>query len=375
MEWHIMTSSKGGIGKTLLALLLLAHFLEKESQARTLENSQQGSTLVLDLNGMNADSSAILTFKKKLGEEVIIQLNEKLVPVPDAEQIILHKTYSYDDNGKRCFYAVGGPLNPFGLYNPQLFAELLSKIKENAKAIAAQLELPPLQRVIIDTNCHFCNIFSQRGDDYKLYTEDTLKNDSINIWFLWVYRQLSKLIDKKKDDKEYTIVVQTAKAIEKNLSSHFCQNGGVNLTPFIHVFNPVVLASSQANEHKNKGVWVSIINAITQNKDYTIDSLKEVEQFKPGACLQFDVLLDKLEAALVRVGPRPDDDPHVLFLDVLVEAIQHQFTDSSEEYPMNVIPLSVYESTLQGYTDKERYDAVSKLRELDIYKNFSQFLW
>ena len=172
MEWHIMTSSKGGIGKTLLALLLLAHFLEKESQACTLEqNSQLGSTLVLDLNGMNADSSSILTFKKKVGEEVIIQLDEKLVSVPEAEQIVLNKTYSYDENGKQCFYAVGGPLNPFGLCNPRLFAELLSRIKENAKAIATQLELPPLQRVIIDTNCHFCNIFSQKKDDYKLYTE------------------------------------------------------------------------------------------------------------------------------------------------------------------------------------------------------------
>ena len=140
------------------------------------------------------------------------------------------------------------------------------------------------------------------------------------------------------------------------------------------MFNPVVLASSQANEHKNRGVWASIINAITQNKDYTIDSLKKVEQLEPGACLQFDVLLNKLETALVRVGPRPDDDPHILFLDILIEAI-NQFADSSKEYPMNVIPLSVYESTLQGYTDKERYDAVSKLRTLDIYKNFSQFLW
>jgi hypothetical protein len=374
MEWHIMTSSKGGIGKTLLALLLLAHFLEKESQARTSEEgAKPGSTLVLDLNGVNADSSAILLYKKKVGGEVIIALNEKLVPVPEAEQIIIHKTYSYDNNGKQCFYAVGWPLNPFGLYNPRLFAELLSEIKGSAKEIAAQHGLPPLQRVIIDTNCHFCNIFSKKEEDYTLYTKGKLKDDSINIWFLWVYRQLSKLIEKKEN--EYIVVEQTAKAIEKNLSSHVCKNGGVNLTPFIHVFNPIVLASSQANEHKNKGVWASIIDAIIQNKDYTIKPLKEVEQLHSGACITFEALVEKLGAALVRVGPRPDDDPHLLFLDMLIEAINNQFTDSSSgEYPMNVVPLSVYESTLQGYTDKERYDAVAKLRTLAIYNNFSKIL-
>ena len=81
MEWHIITSSKGGIGKTLLALLLLAH---------NLDNKKKGSTLVLDLNGMNTDSSAILLYRKRVGKPINAELKRE---IETQQKILLNSLF------------------------------------------------------------------------------------------------------------------------------------------------------------------------------------------------------------------------------------------------------------------------------------------
>jgi cellulose biosynthesis protein BcsQ len=185
MEWHVITGSKGGIGKTLLTLLLLAY---------NLENKKQESTLVLDLSGMNTDSSAMLLSQMKLGNPIRMDL-ENPVPIQQvgAETIIFQRTYSFDNNKKPSYYIVGYPLNPFGLYNPPLFADLLSTIKKKAGIITKKLGFSsPLRHVIIDTNYHFCNLFSHDEKHYSKYKTGMLENESISIWFLWVYRQFEK---------------------------------------------------------------------------------------------------------------------------------------------------------------------------------------
>jgi hypothetical protein len=369
MEWHIITGSKGGIGKTLITLLLLAYNIENKGDSRTL---------VLDLNGMNADTFAVL--KNREGKPITIELpTTDLRQHENAEQIIIQKAYSLDSNKQRNYYAIGYPLNPFGLYNPLLFSDLLSAITESAVQIEQKLGFKePLQYIIIDTNYHFCNLFSQDDTHYTAYTQGTLQNESINIWFMWVYRQLNKLIDKSNED-EAAVVIQTADAIENNLKS---QRMGQNTTPFVHVFNPVALLSSRPDESK-QGILTAaiknIVNALKQQNDYSLKELEKLEQLPVGEeCMVFEEWLKKLEDAGTFLGIEKQlnrdllrRDPFVLFLQTLFEAINTLSTR-----PMNVIPLPVYQHALQYYTDRDLDDIISSLRRFKIYsEHFSKLMW
>jgi hypothetical protein len=360
MDWHIITSSKGGTGKTLLTLLLLAYHLERD----------KGTTLVIDLNGMNADTSAILLFQRN-DHKLPVHLETDVVIPKEADTIVFEKSFSLDELKRPYdYYIVGRPLNPFGLYNSTLFADLLQTIKASAEQIANELKLEPIQQVIIDTNYHFCNLFAQEKTDknYETYKTGTLKDESITIWFMWVYRQLEKLLH--GDDA--TIINLTANAIEENLNSHWCQG---NTTPFIHVFNPVALLSSHPDKDK-KGYLTKTVSAfleaLAQRKDYTIDELIELEHFPRTACVPFDKWVEQLKIARVAMGDRFNDDPYFLILDILLQAINSlNGLNENERRPMNIIPLSVYHHALQCYTDKDRIDAISKLRKLRIFKCFS----
>jgi len=361
MDWHIITSSKGGTGKTLLTLLLLAHHLEKN----------QGTTLVVDLNGMNADTSAILLYERR-SRRVPVRLDTQVLIPQDAEQIIIQKSFSLDSNKRPHYYLVGRPLNPFGLYNPTLFTDLLRTIKVSAEQIIEELELrSPLQHVIIDSNYHFCNLFSQdkNNKDYEPYTIGELKDDSITVWFMWVYRQLEKLLS--GDDA--TLVKLTATAIEHNLNRHL--DHGNNTTPFMHVFNPVALLSAQPGKNKEGRMTATISafrDAWTHKKDFTVKELEQLEQLPTRIGICFDKWIEQLEIARVAVGQRSNDDPYFLFLDILVEAVKALNPESPLERPLNVMPLSVYQHALQYYTDKDRRDAVAIFKNMKIYKRFSK---
>ncbi|MEK8020517.1 MAG: hypothetical protein VSS75_026935, partial [Candidatus Parabeggiatoa sp.] len=91
MEWHIVTSSKGGVGKTLLTLLLLAYHLE--------EKTNEG-ILVFDLNAMNTDTSALLLYGKTFAKQIAIKLK------PSGRMIALQRTYSQTDS-QNSYFAVG----------------------------------------------------------------------------------------------------------------------------------------------------------------------------------------------------------------------------------------------------------------------------
>jgi hypothetical protein len=366
MNWHVITSSKGGIGKTLLALLLLAHHIEDEKK-------QPGSTLVVDLNGMNADSAAILLYQAKIGDSVFCPL-KKYGGNEDADigkQFIFQKTFSRSGNQLR-HYVVAYPKNPYQLYDHNRFADLLYTIKMSGMEIADKLGIDPLEHVIIDTNYHFCNIFGQRGEHYKIY-EQLFKNDNIVVWFLWVYRQLDKLLN--SNEYEVTVFKQTANAIEDFFKSNS------NPAPLRHVFNPGALVSSPHDEG-NKGVLDGIVSGFFdfiaggKQKDYAFDELEDsINQLPVGDYINFD----KLNKILTMAYPRDErfnGDPYFLLLDILLNVIEicNKKNSSSKERPMNIIPLSVYQHGLQYYTDKNRRDPISRIKEFNLYKNFKKLM-
>jgi len=370
MNWHVMTGSKGGIGKTLLTLLLLAYHLDDEEKSK-------GSTLVVDLNGTNADSSAILLYEAELEKPVSYQIDTKALIPQQAKQMVFQKTFSSEsENWPPHFYTVAWPLNPYGLYTPTLFADLLRTIKTNATDIVEKLQIQqPLQHVIIDTNYHFCNIFAQQKEHYKVYTSGELKEENITVWFLWVYRQLDKLMNSRNNPNETIVVNLTAQAIERYLKRE-------NSTPLMHVFNPGALISAQ-QEGKNlrepEGMARSLLSLIprARRKDYPIGELKGLEDLSQGNYISFSEW-----AAILKIAhptERFNDDPFFLLLDVLLNAITIWNRQKKHpllvERPKNIIPLSIYQHGLQYYTDRNRKDPVSRLRKFKIYDNFKKLLW
>ncbi len=364
LEWNIITGSKGGVGKTMLTLLLLIRNLELGK-----------STLVIDLNAMNTDSSAILLEERRRDRRIVIEhetatTDSALVEQVGANQIIVQRTFSsLKQNQQRDYYAVGWPSNPYGLYKPSLFADFLCTIKNNANRIQKELEMPALESVIIDTNYHFCNIFSNDEKYYKEYKEGILKNDSIKVWFLWVYRQLDNLI-KANEEGDARAVYATAATMEA------CLKCADNPTPFMHVFTPVALVSSKPEKSAGAGAaLIKLINAIRSEEDDTIQGLEEIEKLPKGNPIRFRNWVDRLETARLNLQRQGHNDPHSLFLNMLISASQVQNAANNHlERPQNVIPLSVYHTALQYYTDRSASDPVSEIKDFTLYKKFKALL-
>lgn len=366
MDWHIITSSKGGIGKTLLTLLLLAYYLE---------NKQEGSVLVLDLNGMNTDSAALLLHRKR--RSTVFLKKDKNgqyclnTTKSDNDELEICKTYSASscgsDKRETIEYAVGYPRNPYDLHNPQSFANLLINIKNQAPNIQENLGLAtPFQHIFVDTNYHFCNIFSQDKNNYAPYqATGGLENESITVWFLWVYRQLEKLTT-ERENEEAKIVESTAEAIESYLKNNDCYPSEKS-TPFKHVFSPNALVTSRVKEGSLTGSLRELFNAMTGQHDYVIPELKILANLPKGNCISFKELVNKLNDAYNAIIDGAKEEPALLFLPVINNAIE---LFANKQCPENIIPLPVYQTDLRQYTDKDRGDIVKSLRGMKIYKHY-----
>jgi hypothetical protein len=344
MEWHIITASKGGVGKTLTTLLLLAYYLEEEPDT---------STLVVDLNAMNTDTSSMLLGKgENVNEPVTIDLKTRKMWLQTTADSRLMVAYSRD---------------PFAVYARSQFADLITSIREKIdnKGIVA-LNNKPLDRVIVDTNYHFCNLFPPQDENYKhpqwQKLIDMLREDDLNVWFLWVYRQLQKILGKKSD--EITIVKRTASAMERMFPPK--EN---KLGPLIHTYTPVGLLPTDS---ENIGILARLFgsNYPNFNEDYTVPNLKKLESLpNVGKYIFFTSWLQQM---LKHNGvlDKKSVDIHQLFGKLLYESVRNE----KEELPINIFPISLYEATLMGYTDKERDNIVTGLQNLDTYKNFKKLL-
>lgn len=349
MEWHIITGSKGGVGKTLQSLLLSAYYIEKEK-----------NLLVIDLNSMNVDFSRLLFYQKQLGEPITI-------PIPTEhhknERLVLQKTYSLDHNGNPYEYIVASPLNPFNVYDASHFKSLLTTIKNTN--IAKPLGIESLDAVIIDTNYHFCNIFAEQDGHYKEYSEGELYGESITIWFMWVYRQLENLIRLKYNDAD--VIRNTAAAIERNIHSNITKS-----TPFMHVFGPATLVSSQTgNTNKSSSIAKKLYNAIINNKDINIGELEQLAKLPVEDSIKFNNWVQKLDIA--HIAAEKNGDPRHHFLDILIKATLTSKSNIAQ-CPRNIIPLSIYHNNLKYYTDANYRDIIAELKNFDIYHNFLKIM-
>jgi len=350
MQWHVITGSKGGVGKTLLTLLLLGHHLERKADE---------GVLVLDLNSMNPDISQILLYRKRIGEPITLILEKS------KRQITFQKTFSLDRYKKEPFYfGVGWTTNPFMLYDYNHFADLIVSIKEKAEEIAERLQIPQIRSVFIDTNYHFCHLFPERDELYKEYDERGIMEDTMTVWFLWVYRELYELIQERYTNRS-SIMNSTAGAIERLFKKR-----GVG--SIVHTYNPVLLSVARPEEPNSllKLLKRAIMGYPEEYK--TIAILANLERLPVGNPVSFKEWMQALhEAHLVLSEQRY----YPLFVDVLDQATRRLAEDDGHPIrPLNIFPLSIFQGALEGYTDRERGDAVARLRDFKIYANFSRLL-
>ncbi len=385
MDWHIITGSKGGIGKTLISLLLLTYYLDQKKDE---------SVLVLDLNAMNTDTSALLLHGKK-------QIKSKVIHAGKVG-ITLKKSYTpylKDLDDKEREFVVGYPMNPFQLFPHESFAQLLLSLKKYSEgtSLAKDLDVKPFQRVIIDTNYHLCNVFPPLDEQYEAYQNTSLQQDRFNIWFLWVYRQLNKLLNSERIEedeeterrfregraRENQVFERTVSAIERIFRKGEIGKG---LGPIIHTYAPAGLLPTDIGEPTGflRGLFGLGNNSSRNEGDSVIEALERLEKLEHvGAYMGFSLWLEKLQRANTRVAANTnkrgtkdtaaqDKDNRQLFNDLLYKAVQSLSDDKS--LPINVFPLSLYQAGLAGYTDKEREDAIGSLAQMNIYRNFRKVL-
>jgi len=362
MDWHILTSSKGGVGKTLISLMLL------ESTRRNK------GVLVIDLNGVNADLRRLATMTN-LGNAP---------PVPSLKWDI--GRFYVDSAMKKRNYLVCWPEDSFKTIGAEDFTKLLSKISVDGKQEIEDKFQLQINTIIIDTNYHFCNLFSGQEKDYQ---HDLFQNffkredENVFIWFIWVYRQLSNLVEAFEDQNDprnvdANTVKERAFRIETNIINN--KLGSQEGSPFVHVFSPISIGQQVFNA-TIKSKFYRWIKAESSNKNLNyIIPLQKIAQLPKGKSINFLTFVINLRDAVEKASQEADDarkmgkeeNVHQFFLRILnnYKAIQK---NSRNGCPSNVMPLYIYHKDLLGYTEDNLLDVFEKIPNLEIYRdNFTE---
>lgn len=338
MDWHIITSSKGGVGKTLISLMLLAYCLTKRQ------------VLLIDLNGVNADLKKLVGSPQTRGTGDYFRL-----PLERRGELIFRKI----EQDPNC--VVGWLFNPFHTYTSDNFFEVLSTLKKNLPKISNHFANFMPAAVIMDTNYHFCNIFSDRDKDYEI---PFFQEEEVFIWFIWVYKQVRSLLlaqNAERDDPFYAeipLMLQTADVIEEYVKNTKMGN------PFIHVINPISMALTP-EETLFKSASKEF--QLRMRGFQSIDSLEKLAKLRGGGSVKFrGDLVVRLQSGQTQVATDggPEVNVQVFFAKVLED-----LATTMVERPRNLIPIFTYQKELVSYTDFERI-LLPGLRGLEVYKHF-----
>jgi len=347
MNYHIVTGSKGGVGKTLLSLMLLAYFWRKNKQSNevaAVEKKPRNYILAIDLNAMNVDFWRVL---KKYNDNY-----QEMPSISLGKRNFRVVRFSYESND----YLFMFPENPYITYGTQSFSDLLVDIKRLSsgdKKYNPLLGSSGIETVVIDTNYHFCSLFAEvGGSSYDCFRKGgLLETDNIFIWFMWVYAQFAILSNGVDDAK---IILNTARQIEEELSRGRC-------SPFLHVISPASLVVEGSDFAKR------ISNLWKHRKSATEDSYKVLNIITGNyqRCITFDEWLKTMNNKFKEVPLGKDE--HERFADALTFAIK-------ELNPINIIRLMSYERKLRYYADRQEPFTINDFMAFELYNQLSDSL-
>ena len=345
MNWHIITGSKGGSGKTLLSLML------------TNYSRMQGEVLVLDLNGMNADISRLITRHTTSRDlSVNLDMGKFRLEKPEGES-----------------YIVGWPKDAFTLLNIQDFQQFFLQVRERIiPKILSELSFG-INTVIIDTNYHFCNIFPNR---LRTYSEEPFSSfgqngsDNLFIWFLWTYRQLKNILEASDNAShprysDVRTLMERAVFIENGIKNRVLGN-----SPFVHVFNPFsfgqLLSLQEGFFTKLVASWMMNQGAVT--RILPLEKLHRLRLNQLSGSIEFNAFITTLKNIRKQLldSNRKFSSSQDLFVSLLEEYANMR---KEQGCPRNLIPLFIFQKDMIGYTENDYKDLLNGLNDVYLYKN------
>ncbi len=391
IQWHITTSNKGGVGKTLLSMMLLTHYSSDRPKDKA---ASKKLPLVVDLNGVNMDLRRLLG-NRNLGTDSNGQIKRVDLGKGDTSLSIVKV------NQPNHPFFLGWPsVDPFKMLDTTSFFNLLTVIKGEAidtikdqfSDSKSKVEVPV---VIIDTNYHFCNIFSDNNMDYEYLKEFLWERDEFFIWFIWVYGQIRNLVqgDLPFAPLEKQRMELVSEQVETFLTSVTNQKKN---SPFIHVLNPIGLKNDQDT---NVGIMERLKNNlkflmggeggkvkggddVVQEGDVDgkpIGKLDDLLKLPSGERKTFvDIQENMITAAEPDVQPQGEKGKEEL---VFAEHERTQKVLSKLEgilkrsggRPKNLVPIPIYHEQIESYQDADHI-SLGAIRRLKVYTTFRDLL-
>ncbi len=393
MEFHLVTGSKGGSGKTLLSLMMLARSLDKQEQGEY--------TLIVDLNNMNVDFSRLL-LKTGKGRPH----NPK---VAGADVILAGKYFGFSlvtgFNQKK--FVVAQPRNPFETHSPEQFEKLIldlhfrasnKKLVDDGNGGKKIIDINwmkelfscynvnggSISRIIIDTNYHFATLFPMSAARIS----PKFRSIDIKIWFLWVYAQVEAIfpaLEGAADQNEASVVLETSDAIENTFSK----------STFRHVISTIAMLPLEKDKDKRKSLFETLTNVtinlsnfgfgtrktsslnirLQQDGKEVIQGIKNVidSRITPNY-ISFEDWIKSLNTQFEIIGKTGSyADTHLRFAEMIVGCFPNRTRIK------NVYPFATYDPKLDSYTDQSNENLtcdgyLSDLKALDIYTEFATML-
>jgi len=330
ITWHIITSGKGGVGKTLLSLFLVTHYVDNAV-----------TPLVIDLNGVNTDL-------KRFEEDKIRQGGRE--EPPHLEISIGESTLIIVKVRTPLTYLLGWITNPYMMYTPTSFFNFLSSLRSHLPKEIRKKFGVNIKTIIIDTNYHFCNLFPKEEDDgYRSFSH--WETDRFFIWFIWVYRQIYNCYQQRQQadnnfyqqvqfNTDVNVMLRTASTIERVVTAERYT------TPFVHVINPMSLTESSPIQE--------LLKVLQGRNVQIVPELKRLAALPPTHNnFRFENLVDVMENAQDQAGVQQ-------FSEMLRRI-------SLMRRPKNLFTFYTFQENLAKGV------ANFQIQDLEVYKIFEQF--
>jgi len=322
---HIMTSVAGGVGKTLVSLSIMSHYLNHKKKI-----------LCADMNTMNTD------------------LYRLLISAPSNDRQLPRSSWGYQEIYDLTIVARRN--DPWKLVNGRdLWHELISLLKADEFRDSD---------VIVDTNLHIANIMESNNNLLRKVSQSARQ---VYIWIIWNYASF-------RDDE----AIKLADArLPPNFSIVHVLNPHALLSPDgLTIEEEIEALNSHNNMRGGRNVlkeqipiYAETDPEIAQDIALLIDKIeKKHPDLDLSPCTYFPPLNDLMNREV---------DTHNIRYNEFMSLVGQEFTNTSatrlvkkldnvkanfrgRKRPKNLLALTGYDRNLKGYTQRE-YQSVEDL--------------
>lgn len=353
---HIMTSVKGGVGKTLICLCVACCYLDHDPNKRV----GTGELLAIDSNTMNSDLYRILAESLDRGSPVG-QTQWQYVNIMDN---MPHIAVTRNE--------------PKSLFKGT--SDFWGSINSVISAYSAQYD------VIVDTNLHVQNLYAPDKDTKQALLQ-AVKSRKVYIWIFWNFAAmrdepkvirhgmdgLSTITNKKVEFihvlnpsaliKPGSNIEEEVEAVAKKVN--FLDDLDKGKPIFTSAYDEDEEARRMIEELRQKTLAKLPTNIPSLKDPRSVPGLKELMQETCGTKIEFADFQNKV------ITPVLKDYESESLVKIFARIYEESFRNTGR--PANILPVAVYDPSLEGYTESVNIkNLCSGLKELR--PNVQQFL-